>query len=89
MPIKLDCDVEKVLTFMESNVEADKLVRTAALVAALAPLLWGEPSSLISERPLTLMSESFREQLSTARQLAGKGCAGDDSVEVMSIQQPM
>jgi hypothetical protein len=87
MAIKLDCNLEKVLSFMERNVEADKLVRTAALVAALAPLLWGETSSL-SERALTLMPESFREQLSTATISAAAGCAGDGSGAAMGVQQP-
>jgi hypothetical protein len=89
MAIKLDSNLEKVLAFMESNVEADKLVRTAATIAALAPTLWGTYVHLNDERLLCLTGESHHEQLSIATRSAVEGCAGGDSAEAMGSQSRM
>jgi hypothetical protein len=61
MGITLDHDVEKVLEFMERHIEQGKLVRVAASVAALAPILWDDDL-------VTFMPESRHEQLAIATQ---------------------
>ena len=66
MGIKIDENVEKVLEFMERNVEADKLAHVAATVALLSPILWLK-FEILERTPLVFFrSESIREQQSTA-----------------------
>jgi len=65
---------------MQANVEMDKLVRTARIVASLAPVIWGDHCSLGRDCLLTFIPESSREQLSTATQLLPElSCAGGGS----------
>ena len=80
MGIELDSDLEKVMQFMESNIQADKLVPIANTIAALAPVLWADLTPLLESRMVSLTSVSRRGQLSIATQSAlGRPCAGDGS----------
>ena len=80
MAIKLDRSVEAVMSFMENNVEADRLVRVATAVATLAETVWGDQFFLNRDRLVTFIPESSREQLSIATQLhPAMACVGDGS----------
>ncbi len=77
--MKLDRNLENVLSFMERNVESRKLLSIAEAIGLLAPVLWADVGELKSDR-LVSLSECNREQLSTAKQSAlGPPCAHDGS----------
>jgi hypothetical protein len=42
MTIAIDRSVEEVLTFMQSNIQADRLIAVSEAVAGIAPLIWGK-----------------------------------------------
>lgn len=42
MMIKADPDLEKLATFMQEHLQADRLVPTALALAKIAPALWGQ-----------------------------------------------
>lgn len=84
MTIKLDRNVEAVMSFMEQNVEADRLVRVASAVASLAPTVWGDQVPLVRDQLVTFIPEQIHEQLSIATQSdPARVCAGDGSEEGM------
>jgi hypothetical protein len=87
MEISVDADVKTVLEFMERNVAADKLLRVAAAVGALAPILWSELTPLQRSPVLSLSPECSHEQrlIATQSRLA-EPCAGDDSVVAADSQ---
>jgi hypothetical protein len=68
MAMTLASDLEKVLEFMEGNVEKGRLVLVAKAAAALAPVLWADDFPLGRDSVLTFRPESRHEQLSTATQ---------------------
>lgn len=87
MEIGIDPSVGKVLEFMERNVEADRLVRVAAAIAAIAPVLWSDVVPLGRNPALFLSPESSRGQRSTATQLHPvRECASDGSEGVEGSQ---
>lgn len=47
MNVELDKDVLAVASFMQSNIEADKLSAVAEALGKIAPLLWGKAFSSI------------------------------------------
>ncbi|HTM87912.1 MAG TPA: hypothetical protein VL155_06910 [Terriglobales bacterium] len=86
--LAVDVDVYSVLDFMEKEVAAGKLVRVAAAVAALAPILWSELVPLVRNQMLSLTPEFGHVQRSTATQsFPVPACANDDLVEAAGSQQ--
>jgi len=64
MEIFTDTDVKKVLEFMQTEIEAEKLLWVSGAVAVVAPALWG------NKPPLSLRPGHVRGQQSTATELA-------------------
>jgi|SRR5581483_2420099 len=84
--IAIDRDVKLVLEFIESNVPADKLVRVATAVAALAHVLWSELVPL-ERYPILSITESncAQQSVATESRLAPQ-YVGDDSGVAMGSQ---
>lgn len=62
-PIFIDSDVRIVLEFMERNIQADKLVRVAAGVAAIGPVLWNHVTDEVPTSLLTLGTNQCAHEL--------------------------
>ena len=80
MEISIDCDVRAVLEFMERNVIADKLLRVAAAVSSLAPVLWSDLTPLQRCPVLSLTERNHAQQSVATQSRLEQHCERDGSV---------
>lgn len=74
--VQLDSDVEDVLRLMQERIPVDRLVLVSRLIAAAAPLFWGD-DAIASLTVPAISPYAEHTQLVSSECHRGRGCVGD------------